>query len=152
MDICWIQSRYDKVNTPGSEGDYINCPMNKEQYAKFIEALINADKLDFHAFEKDIYFDGCLPIEIMAERGENTLRFGPMKPRGLTNKHKPEEKPYAVVQLRQDNKLGTLYNMVGFQTKLKYNEQKDIFKTIPCLLYTSPSPRDQRGSRMPSSA
>ncbi len=133
MDICWIQSRYDKVNTPGSEGDYINCPMNKEQYAKFIGALINADKLDFHAFEKDIYFDGCLPIEIMAERGENTLRFGPMKPRGLTNKHKPEEKPYAVVQLRQDNKLGTLYNMVGFQTKLKYNEQKDIFKTIPGL-------------------
>lgn len=133
IDICWIQSRYDKVSTSGSEGDYINCPMNKEQYVKFVQALTNAEKLDFHAFEKDIYFDGCLPIEIMAERGENTLRFGPMKPRGLTNKHKPDEKPYAVVQLRQDNSLGTLYNMVGFQTKLKYNEQKEIFKTIPGL-------------------
>ena len=133
MDICWVQSRYDKVSVPGSKGDYINCPMNKTQYMDFIEALIIAEKIDFHVFEKPIYFDGCLPIEIMAQRGPETLRFGPMKPKGLTNKHKPDEKAYAIVQLRQDNSLGTLYNMVGFQTKLKYNAQKTIFKTIPGL-------------------
>lgn len=133
MDICWVQSRYDKNCEPGSDGDYINCPLNKEQYSKFIDDLINAEKIKFHSFEKDIYFDGCLPIEVMAERGKNTLRFGPMKPLGLTNRHNPEEKSYAVVQLRQDNALGSLYNMVGFQTKLKYTQQKEIFKTIPGL-------------------
>lgn len=129
MDICWFQSRYDK----GEGADYINCPMDKEQYITFVEALKAADKTEFKEWEGTPYFDGCLPIEVMAERGVETLRFGPMKPRGLTNKHNPTVKAYAVVQLRQDNKLGTLYNMVGFQTKMKYGEQSDILKTIPGL-------------------
>ncbi len=125
----WFQSRYDK----GEGQDYINCPMNKEQYYAFVENLKQAEKIEFKEWEKNTpYFNGCLPIEVMAERGDNTLRFGPMKPVGLTNPHSGD-KPYAVVQLRQDNKAGTLYNMVGFQTKLKYPEQQRIFKTIPGL-------------------
>ena len=134
MSICWEQSRYDKVGPGGSGKDYINCPMNQAEYHNFIDALISGEKTDFKEWEANTpYFNGCLPIEVMAERGAETLRHGPMKPRGLTNAHKPDEKPYAVVQLRQDNALGTLYNMVGFQTKLKYGAQADIFKTIPGL-------------------
>ncbi|WP_455474597.1 methylenetetrahydrofolate--tRNA-(uracil(54)-C(5))-methyltransferase (FADH(2)-oxidizing) TrmFO [Bartonella sp. B30(2025)] len=133
MDICWYQSRYDKIGPEGTGKDYINCPLNKEQYEAFVQALKNAEKVEFRDFEKVPYFDGCLPIEIMAERGLETLRHGPMKPMGLTNAHNPKIKAYAVVQLRQDNKLGTLYNMVGFQTKLKYGEQIRIFRMIPGL-------------------
>jgi methylenetetrahydrofolate--tRNA-(uracil-5-)-methyltransferase len=130
MDVAWFQSRYDK----GEGADYINCPMNEAQYNAFIDALITGEKTEFKEWEKDTpYFEGCLPIEVMAERGRQTLSFGPMKPVGLTNPHQPDQKPYAVVQLRQDNKLGTLYNMVGFQTKLKWGEQKRIFATIPAL-------------------
>jgi methylenetetrahydrofolate--tRNA-(uracil-5-)-methyltransferase len=130
---AWFQSRYDKEGPGGTGKDYINCPMNEEQYYQFIDALLAGEKTDFKDWEKDTpYFDGCLPIEVMAERGKETLRFGPMKPVGLTNPNS-DERPYAVVQLRQDNKLGTLYNMVGFQTKLKYGPQKEIFKTIPGL-------------------
>lgn len=126
---AWFQSRYDK----GDGKDYINCPMTKEQYYDFVNSLIEGDKTEFKDWEKDTpYFDGCLPIEVMAERGVETLRFGPMKPVGLTNPNS-DEKPYAVVQLRQDNKLGTLYNIVGFQTKLKYGVQTDIFRKIPGL-------------------
>ncbi|MGB4191119.1 MAG: methylenetetrahydrofolate--tRNA-(uracil(54)-C(5))-methyltransferase (FADH(2)-oxidizing) TrmFO [Rickettsiales bacterium] len=126
---AWFQSRYDK----GSGKDYINCPLTKEQYYQFVDNLINGDKTEFKEWEKNTpYFDGCLPIEVMAERGKETLRFGPMKPVGLTNPHSSEN-PYAVVQLRQDNKLATLYNIVGFQTKLKYHAQQQIFKTIPGL-------------------
>ncbi len=129
MDICWRQSRYDKGGA-----DYINCPMDKRQYEDFVNALLAGEKVDFRDWEKNTpYFDGCLPVEVMAARGMETLRHGPMKPRGLTNAHKPDEKPHAVVQLRQDNRLGTLYNMVGFQTKLTYSEQKRIFRTIPGL-------------------
>ena len=128
-----MQSRYDKTSEGGDGKDYINCPMNKEQYYDFISELINGEKLDFKEWEKNTpYFNGCLPIEVMAERGVDTLRFGPMKPVGLTNPNS-SEKPYAVVQLRQDNKLGSLYNMVGFQTKLKYGEQQRIFRKIPGL-------------------
>ena len=134
MDVAWFQSRYDKVGPGGTGKDYINCPMNREQYETFVRMLMEGEKTDFKEWEKSTpYFDGCLPIEVMAERGPETLRHGPMKPRGLTNAHRPEEKPYAVVQLRQDNKLGTLYNMVGFQTKLKYAEQVKVFRTIPGL-------------------
>jgi methylenetetrahydrofolate--tRNA-(uracil-5-)-methyltransferase len=134
MSVAWFQSRYDKVGPGGTGKDYINCPMNKDQYEAFIGALLAGEKTDFKQWEKDTpYFNGCLPIEVMAERGRETLRHGPMKPRGLTNAHKPEDKPYAVVQLRQDNALGTLFNMVGFQTKLKYGVQKDIFRMIPGL-------------------
>ncbi|KFB09895.1 methylenetetrahydrofolate--tRNA-(uracil(54)-C(5))-methyltransferase (FADH(2)-oxidizing) TrmFO [Nitratireductor basaltis] len=133
MDTCWFQSRYDKVGPGGTGKDYINCPMNKEQYERFIQALLDGEKTQFKEWEGTPYFDGCLPIEVMAERGPETLRHGPMKPMGLTNTHKPDEKPYAVVQLRQDNALGTLYNMVGFQTKLKYGAQVEIFRTIPGL-------------------
>jgi methylenetetrahydrofolate--tRNA-(uracil-5-)-methyltransferase len=134
FDIAWYQSRYDKAGPGGTGADYINCPMDKEQYYAFIDGLITGDKADFRQWETDTpYFDGCLPIEVMAERGPETLRFGPMKPRGLTNRHQPDIKPYAVVQLRQDNALGTLYNMVGFQTKLKYGAQADLFRTIPGL-------------------
>lgn len=134
MSKAWFQSRYDKVGPGGTGKDYINCPMNKEQYEGFIQALIEGDKTEFKEWEKNTpYFNGCLPIEVMAERGPETLRFGPMKPVGLTNPHSPDEKPYAVVQLRQDNKLATLYNIVGFQTKLKWGEQKRIFATIPGL-------------------
>jgi methylenetetrahydrofolate--tRNA-(uracil-5-)-methyltransferase len=134
MDVAWFQSRYDKVGPGGTGKDYINCPMNRGQYESFIRLLMEGEKTDFKEWEKSTpYFDGCLPIEVMAERGAETLRHGPMKPRGLTNAHMPEEKPYAVVQLRQDNKLGTLYNMVGFQTKLKYADQVKVFRTIPGL-------------------
>ncbi|KAG1702831.1 Methylenetetrahydrofolate--tRNA-(uracil-5-)-methyltransferase TrmFO [Nymphon striatum] len=130
---AWFQSRYDKVGPGGNGKDYINCPLNEEQYNNFIDALIEGDKTVFKQWENVPYFDGCLPIEVMAERGRETLRHGPMKPMGLTNSHKPDEKAYAVVQLRQDNALGTLYNIVGFQTKLKYGAQAEIFKTIPGL-------------------
>ena len=133
MDVCWFQSRYDKVGPGGTGKDYINCPMDKAQYEAFVQALRDGAKTEFKEWEGTPYFDGCLPIEVMAERGAETLRHGPMKPMGLTNAHKPGEKPYAVVQLRQDNALGTLYNMVGFQTKLKHGEQVRIFRTIPGL-------------------
>ena len=134
FDIAWFQSRYDKTGPAGSGADYINCPLTRAQYENFIDALLAGEKVAFHDFETDTpYFDGCLPIEVMAERGRETLRHGPMKPFGLRNPHWPGEKPYAVVQLRQDNKLGTLFNMVGFQTKLKHGEQVRIFRTIPGL-------------------
>jgi methylenetetrahydrofolate--tRNA-(uracil-5-)-methyltransferase len=134
MSIAWFQSRYDKLGPGGTGADYINCPMTKEQYDGFVAALLAGEKTDFKDWETNTpYFDGCLPIEVMAERGPETLRHGPMKPIGLTNQHDPATKSYAVVQLRQDNKLGTLYNMVGFQTKLKYGAQQRIFRTIPGL-------------------
>ncbi len=134
MEQAWFQSRYDKVGPGGTGADYINCPLSREQYDCFVDALIAGDKTDFKEWEASTpYFDGCLPIEIMAARGRETLRHGPMKPFGLTNPRAPEVKPYAVVQLRQDNKLGTLFNMVGFQTKLKYGAQADIFRAIPGL-------------------
>ena len=134
MNVAWYQSRYDKPGPGGTGKDYINCPMTREQYEDFIRSLIDGDKTDFKEWEKSTpYFDGCLPIEVMAERGPETQRHGPMRPRGLTNAHQPDKKPYAVVQLRQDNKLGTLYNIVGFQTKLKHGDQLRIFKTIPGL-------------------
>lgn len=134
MSVAWFQSRYDKVGPGGNGADYINCPMTKEQYDGFVAALIAGEKTEFKEWETNTpYFDGCLPIEVMAERGPETLRHGPMKPVGLTNPHDPATKAYAVVQLRQDNKLGTLYNIVGFQTKLKYGEQQRIFRTIPGL-------------------
>ncbi len=133
MDVVWAQSRYDKGDTEEERKAYLNCPMTKGQYEAFIDALLAADKAEFHEGETAGYFDGCLPIEIMAERGRETLRHGPMKPVGLTNSHKPVEKPYAVVQLRRDNKLGTLFNIVGFQTKMKYGAQTDVFKMIPGL-------------------
>ena len=132
--IAWFQSRYDKAGPAGSGADYINCPLTREQYEAFVDALVAGDKVTFHDFETTTpYFDGCLPIEVMAERGRETLRHGPMKPFGLTDAHHPGVKPYAVVQLRQDNKLGRLFNMVGFQTKLKHGEQLRIFRTIPGL-------------------
>ncbi len=134
LSQAWFQSRYDKAGPGGSGADYINCPLSREQYETFVAALLVADKMAFHEWEASTpYFDGCLPIEIMAERGPETLRHGPMKPFGLTNPHEPGTKPYAVIQLRQDNKLGTLFNMVGFQTKLKHGEQVRIFRTIPGL-------------------
>ncbi|BAQ17290.1 methylenetetrahydrofolate--tRNA-(uracil(54)-C(5))-methyltransferase (FADH(2)-oxidizing) TrmFO [Methyloceanibacter caenitepidi] len=133
MDVCWRQSRYDKVGPGGTGADYINCPLDKAQYDAFIAALLAGEKTEFKDFEKTPYFEGCLPIEVMAERGADTLRYGPLKPVGLTNAHRPEEKPYAVIQLRQDNALGTLWNMVGFQTKLKYAEQVRVFRMIPGL-------------------
>lgn len=145
MDVAWFQSRYDKAGPAGTGKDYINCPMNKDQYDAFIHELISAEYGLFKEWElpsgsktlaeqeEDTpYFDGCMPVEIMASRGPETLRFGPMKPVGLTNPHSSED-PYAVVQLRQDNELGTLYNMVGFQTKMKWGEQKRVFQTIPGL-------------------
>ena len=134
MEVAWFQSRYDKTGPAGSGADYINCPLARSDYDNFVDALLAAEKTSFHDFETATpYFDGCLPIEVMAERGRETLRHGPMKPFGLTNPHRPEVKPYAVVQLRQDNRLGTLFNMVGFQTKLKHGEQLRIFRTIPAL-------------------
>ncbi len=132
MSVAWMQSRYDKGETEDERRAYINCPMDRAQYEAFIDALLAADKTEFRDGETAGYFDGCLPIEVMAERGRETLRFGPMKPVGLTNPHRPE-KPYAVVQLRRDNKLGTLYNIVGFQTKMKYGAQTSVFKMIPGL-------------------
>ena len=134
MGICWHQSRYDKVGPGGTGKDYINCPMDEAQFNAFLDALIESDTADFKDWEENTpYFNGCLPIEVMAARGRDTLRHGPMKPRGLTNAHQPDIKPHAVVQLRQDNALGTLFNMVGFQTKLKYGAQTDVFKLIPGL-------------------
>jgi methylenetetrahydrofolate--tRNA-(uracil-5-)-methyltransferase len=133
LGVAWFQSRYDKEGPGGSGADYINCPLTREQYGGFVEALVAGDKIAFHEWEGTPYFDGCLPIEVMAERGPETLRHGPMKPFGLTNPHAPQVKPYAIVQLRQDNKLGTLFNMVGFQTKLRHGEQTRIFRTIPGL-------------------
>lgn len=133
MDVAWFQSRYDKAGPGGTGADYINCPMDRDQYEAFIDALLAAEKTEFKEWEGTPYFDGCLPIEVMAERGRETLRWGPMKPVGLTNKHNPTVKPYAVVQLRQDNALGTLFNMTGFQTKLKYGAQSAIFRMIPGL-------------------
>jgi len=134
MSVAWLQSRYDKAGPGGSGADYVNCPLTREQYEAFVAALVAGDKVSFHDWEASTpYFDGCLPVEVMAERGPETLRHGPMKPFGLTNPHAPGVKPYAVVQLRQDNKLGTLFNMVGFQTKLKHGEQTRIFRSIPGL-------------------
>jgi len=134
MSVAWLQSRYDKPGPGGSGADYVNCPLDRAQYDAFIDALVAAEKVSFHEWEASTpYFDGCLPIEVMAERGRETLRHGPMKPFGLTNPHAPDRKAYAVVQLRQDNKLGTLFNMVGFQTKLKHGEQVRLFRTIPGL-------------------
>ena len=132
MSKAWMQSRYDKGETEEERTAYLNCPMSKEQYYQFIDALLAADKTEFKDGETANYFDGCLPIEVMAERGVETLRFGPMKPVGLTNPHS-DKKPYAVVQLRRDNALGTLYNIVGFQTKMKYGAQKEILRMIPGL-------------------
>jgi methylenetetrahydrofolate--tRNA-(uracil-5-)-methyltransferase len=133
MDVAWLQSRYDKGETEEERTAYLNCPMTKDQYEAFIDALLAAEKTEFKPGETAGYFDGCLPIEVMAERGRETLRFGPMKPVGLTNPHQPDVKPYAVVQLRRDNALGTLYNIVGFQTKMKYGAQTSVFKVIPGL-------------------
>ncbi len=139
MSVAWAQSRYDKGDTADERTAYLNCPMSRDQYEAFIDALLAADKTEFHEGEASSspeptpYFDGCLPIEVMAERGRETLRFGPMKPVGLTNPHDPDTKPYAVVQLRRDNKLGTLHNIVGFQTKMKYGAQTDVFRMIPGL-------------------
>jgi methylenetetrahydrofolate--tRNA-(uracil-5-)-methyltransferase len=133
LGVAWFQSRYDKAGPGGTGADYINCPLTRAQYEGFVTALLGGDKVAFHEWENTPYFDGCLPIEVMAERGPETLRHGPLKPFGLTNPHQPDVKPYAVVQLRQDNRLGTLYNMVGFQTKLKHGEQVRIFRTIPGL-------------------
>jgi methylenetetrahydrofolate--tRNA-(uracil-5-)-methyltransferase len=130
LSKAWFQSRYDK----GSGSDYINCPLNQQEYEAFVNGLLDGEKVAFRDWEKDTpYFEGCLPVEVMAERGWRTLAFGPLKPVGLTNPHDPHRKPFAVVQLRQDNALGTLYNMVGFQTKLKHSEQVRLFRTIPGL-------------------
>jgi methylenetetrahydrofolate--tRNA-(uracil-5-)-methyltransferase len=133
MSVAWRQSRYDKGETEAERTAYVNCPMDRDQYEAFVDALLAADKTEFKPGETAGYFDGCLPIEVMAERGRETLRFGPMKPVGLTNPHAPDVKPYAVVQLRRDNALGTLYNIVGFQTKMKYGAQKAVFAMIPGL-------------------
>ena len=133
MSVAWMQSRYDKGETVEEQTAYMNCPMTKDEYEAFIDALLAAEKTEFHAGETAGYFDGCLPIEVMAERGRETLRFGPMKPVGLTNAHDPNVKPYAVVQLRRDNALGTLYNIVGFQTKMKYGAQTEVLRMIPAL-------------------
>ncbi|MGV8840395.1 MAG: methylenetetrahydrofolate--tRNA-(uracil(54)-C(5))-methyltransferase (FADH(2)-oxidizing) TrmFO [Bauldia sp.] len=133
QDIVWAQSRYDKAGPGGTGADYLNCPMDKAQYDAFVDAVLAGEKTAFHEWEGTPYFDGCLPIEVMAERGRETLRHGPMKPVGLTNPRSPDVKSYAIVQLRQDNALGTLWNMVGFQTKLKYAEQVRIFRMIPGL-------------------
>ena len=131
---AWMQSRYDKKGPGGDGADYINCPLDKDQYLAFIDALVQSEQTEFKDFEKDTpYFESCLPIEVMASRGPETLRWGPMKPVGLTNPHDPTVKSHAIVQLRQDNALGTLYNMVGFQTKMKYGAQADILRTIPGL-------------------
>ena len=133
MSKAWKQSRYDKEGPGGDAAAYINCPMDKQQYEAFIDALLDGPKAEFKDWEHVPYFDGCLPIEVMAERGRETLRFGPMKPVGLTNPHNPTVKAHAIIQLRQDNALGTLYNMVGFQTKLKHGAQADVFRMIPGL-------------------
>ena len=134
MSKAWFQSRYDKPGPGGTGKDYLNCAMNKEQYEAFIDALISSEKTEFKNWEKDTpYFEGCLPIEVMAKRGIDTLRYGPMKPVGLTNPHNPTIKSHAIVQLRQDNLLGTLFNLVGFQTKMKLSEQARVLRMIPGL-------------------
>ena len=133
FDIAWRQSRYDKEGPGGDAAAYVNCPMNREQYEAFIDALLAGPKAEFKDWENVPYFDGCLPIEVMAERGRETLRHGPMKPVGLTNPRDPQVKAHAIVQLRQDNALGTLFNMVGFQTKLKHGAQTGVFRMIPGL-------------------
>lgn len=133
FDIAWRQSRYDKEGPGGDAAAYVNCPMNREQYEAFIDALLAGPKAEFKEWENVPYFDGCLPIEVMAERGRETLRHGPMKPVGLTNPRDPQVKAHAIVQLRQDNALGTLFNMVGFQTKLKHGAQAEVFRMIPGL-------------------
>ena len=133
MSKAWFQSRYDKGETEAERTAYLNCPMDRAQYEAFIDALLAAPKTEFHEGETAGYFDGCLPIEVMAERGRETPRHGPMKPVGLTNPHQPGVKPWAVVQLRRDNKLGTLFNIVGFQTKMKYGAQAEVLRTIPGL-------------------
>ncbi len=133
MSKAWMQSRYDKTGPGGNGADYVNCALNREQFEAFLDAILAAPKTEYREFEGTPYFEGCLPVEVMAERGRETLRFGPMKPVGLTNPHDPQNKPWAVVQLRQDNALGTLYNIVGFQTKLKYAEQARILRMIPGL-------------------
>jgi len=134
MSKAWMQSRYDKGDTEEERTAYLNCPMDKDTYENFIDALLLAEKTEFKEWEKDTpYFDGCLPIEVMAERGRETLRWGPMKPVGLTNPHQPQIKAHAVVQLRRDNALGTLFNIVGFQTKMKYSEQARVLSMIPGL-------------------
>jgi methylenetetrahydrofolate--tRNA-(uracil-5-)-methyltransferase len=133
LSKAWFQSRYDKGDTDEERTAYLNCPMSEEQYQAFIDAILAADKTVFKEGETATYFEGCLPIEVMVERGPETLRFGPMKPVGLTNPHAPEKKPHAVVQLRKENRLGTLYNIVGFQTKMKYGAQADVLRMIPGL-------------------
>ncbi|MBD3626406.1 MAG: methylenetetrahydrofolate--tRNA-(uracil(54)-C(5))-methyltransferase (FADH(2)-oxidizing) TrmFO [Rhodobacteraceae bacterium] len=134
LDKAWFQSRYDKGETEEERTAYLNCPMDKDQYEAFIDAILESDQTEFKDWEADAkYFDGCLPIEVMAARGRETLRHGPMKPRGLTNPHQPQVKAHAVVQLRRDNALGTLYNIVGFQTKMKYGAQADVLRMIPGL-------------------
>ncbi|QFU08871.1 Methylenetetrahydrofolate--tRNA-(uracil-5-)-methyltransferase TrmFO [Rhodobacteraceae bacterium THAF1] len=133
MSKAWMQSRYDKGETEEERTAYLNCPMDKETYDALIDALLASDKTEFHEGETAGYFDGCLPIEVMAERGRETLRHGPMKPVGLTNPHMPDVKAHAVVQLRRDNKLGTLFNIVGFQTKMKYGAQASVLRMIPGL-------------------
>ncbi|MEM8570246.1 MAG: methylenetetrahydrofolate--tRNA-(uracil(54)-C(5))-methyltransferase (FADH(2)-oxidizing) TrmFO [Pseudomonadota bacterium] len=131
---AWFQSRYDKGDTEEERRAYLNCPMDREQYEGFIDALLAAEKTEFKDWEKSTpYFEGCLPIEVMAERGRETLRFGPLKPVGLTNPHDPDVKPYAIVQLRRDNALGTLFNIVGFQTKMRHGAQAEVFRLIPGL-------------------
>src|SRR3954451_18323704 len=133
FDRAWFQSRYDKEGPGGGVADYINCPLERDEYEAFVTALLAGEKIEFHEWETSTpYFEGCLPVEVMAARGADTLRFGPMKPVGLRDP-KTGRRPHAVVQLRQDNALGTLFNMVGFQTKLKYAEQVRIFRTIPAL-------------------
>ena len=133
LSKAWFQSRYDKGETEAERTAYLNCPMDRDRYEAFIDALLAADKTEFHEGETAGYFDGCLPIEVMAERGRETLRHGPMKPVGLTNPHAPDVKPHAIVQLRRDNALGTLFNIVGFQTKMKYGAQTSVFRMIPGL-------------------
>ncbi len=130
---AWFQSRYDKGDTEAERKAYLNCAMDRDQYEAFIDAILAAPKAEFHEGETAGYFDGCLPIEVMAERGRETLRFGPMKPIGLTNPHNPDQKAHAVVQLRRDNALGTLFNIVGFQTKMKHGAQTEVFRMIPGL-------------------
>jgi len=133
MSKAWMQSRYDKGETEAERTAYLNCPMDRDTYEAFIDALLAAEKTEFHDGETARYFDGCLPIEVMAERGRETLRHGPMKPVGLTNPHQPTVKAHAIVQLRRDNKLGTLFNIVGFQTKMKYGAQTEVLRMIPGL-------------------
>ncbi len=151
MDIAWMQSRYDKGETEEDRTAYLNCPMTKDEYEAFIDALLAADKTEFHEGETAGYFDGCLPIEVMAERGRETLRFGPMKPVGLTNANKPDQKPYAVVQLRRDNALGTLYNIVGFQTKMKYGGTSRCFQNDSRTCRMPLSPASAASTATPSS-